>query len=138
VRQAGFDCLYVPDAQIVHHGGGSSDSARSMFSTVMTRESVFRFLKFHRGRSIAWCYRAAMGISSLIRLPLIALVNGAKRLAGKKISTGSFRKWIAILRWSVGLESWAAKKSGGNETGLPAQSVSKNCSLASSGTGDCR
>ena len=138
VRQAGFDCLYVPDAQIVHHGGGSSHSARSMFSNVMTRESVFRFLKFHRGRSIAWGYRAAMGISSLIRLPLIAVLNGGKKLAGKKTLKGSFRKWIAILRWSVGLESWAAKKSGGNETSLPAQSVSKNCSLASSGTGDCR
>ena len=84
VRQAGFDCLYMPDAQIVHHGGGSSNSARGMFSTVMTRESVFRFLKFHRGCTIAWCYRAAMGVSSLIRLPIIAVVNGAKRLAGKK------------------------------------------------------
>jgi GT2 family glycosyltransferase len=113
VRQAGFDCLYVPDAQIVHHGGGSSNSARTMFSTVMTRESVFRFLKFHRGRSIAWCYRLAMGVSSLIRLPLIAVANGAKKLAGKKNSKGSFRKWFAILRWSVGLESWAAKQSSG-------------------------
>jgi GT2 family glycosyltransferase len=138
VRQAGFDCLFVPDAQIVHHGCGSSGSARSMFSNVMTRESVFRFLQFHRGRFVACCYRAAMGISSLFRLPLIAMVNGAKRLAGKKSGAGSFRKWVAILRWSVGLESWAGKKSGGNEPGLPAQGVSKNCSLASSGTGDCR
>jgi GT2 family glycosyltransferase len=113
VRQAGFDCLYVPDAQIVHHGGGSSNSARSMFSAVMTRESVFRFLKFHRGRATAWGYRVAMGVSSLIRLPLILVVNVAKRLVGKENSKGSFRKWIAILRWSVGLESWAAKKSGG-------------------------
>jgi len=113
VRQAGFDCLFVPDAQIVHHGGGSSASARSMFSNVMTRESVFRFLKLHRGRPVAWGYRAAMGISSLIRLPLIAVLNGAKKLTSKKPRKGSFRKWIAILRWSVGLESWAKKKSGG-------------------------
>jgi hypothetical protein len=138
VRQAGFDCMYVPDAQIVHHGGGSSNSARNMFSNVMTRESVFRFLKFHRGRPVAWCYRAAMGISSLVRLPLIVTVNGTRRLVEKKIRQGSFRKWIAILRWSIGLESWAAKKSGGNETSLPTPSVSKNCSLASSDAGDCR
>ena len=113
VRQAGFDCLYVPDALIVHHGGGSSGSARSMFSNVMIRESVSRFLKFHRGRSVALFYRAAMGISSLIRLPLIAVLNAAKGIAGKKANKGSFHKWIAILRWSVGLESWAAKKTGG-------------------------
>jgi hypothetical protein len=138
VRQAGFDCLFVPDAQIVHHGGGSSASARSMFSNVMTRESVFRFLKLHRGRPVAWGYRAAMGISSLIRLPLIAVLNGVKKLAGKRNRQGSFRKWIAILRWSVGLESWAAKKSGGNETSLSTQSATTPCSLASSGTGDSR
>jgi N-acetylglucosaminyl-diphospho-decaprenol L-rhamnosyltransferase len=111
VREAGFDCRYVPGAQITHHGGGSSRSARSMFSIVMTRESIFRFLRFHRGQSVAWLYRAAMGISSLIRLPLIATSIGAKRLAGKKINGDSFHKWIFILRWSAGLESWA-KKSG--------------------------
>lgn len=117
VREAGFDCLYVPDAQIIHHGGGSSNSARSMFSTVMTRQSIFRFLKRHRGRFVAGCYRAAMGISSLIRLPLIAVANSAKRLVRKKIIVGSFSKWIFILRWSVGLESWAAKKSGTVKSG---------------------
>jgi hypothetical protein len=84
-----------------------------MFSIVMTRESVFRFLKFHRGRFRASCYRIAMGVSSLIRLPLIAAAGGAGKLAGKKNTAGSFRKWIAILRWSVGLESWTARKSGG-------------------------
>lgn len=114
VQEAGFNCLYVPDAQIVHHGGGSSGLARSMFSTVMTRESVFRFLTFHRGKPVAWLYRAAMGISSTIRLPLIAAMNG---VTGKKIcSNGSFRKWIYILRWSLGLESWAAKKSGDDKS----------------------
>jgi hypothetical protein len=114
VRKAGFNCLYVPEAQIVHHGGGSSALARSMFSTVMTRESVYRCLRFHRGRFVSWGYRAAMGISSLIRLPLIAAVNGA---AGKEIrGNASFRKWVFILRWSVGFESWAAKKSGDDKS----------------------
>ena len=81
-RPAWIACM--SGCAIVHHGGGSSDSARSMFSTVMTRESGFRFLKFHRGRFIAWGYRAAMGITSLIRLPLIAVVNGAIGLPAKK------------------------------------------------------
>jgi GT2 family glycosyltransferase len=117
VQKAGFDCLYVPDTQIVHHGGGSSSLARSMFSTVMLRESIFRFLKFHRGWIAAWRYRVAIGISSLFRLPLIAAVSSA---AGKKIrSDGSFRKWIFILRWSIGLESWAAKKSGDDKSVKP-------------------
>lgn len=113
LRKAGFDCLYVPDTQIVHHGGGSSSSARSMFSTVMARESIFRFLTFHRGRAAAWRYRIAVGITSLVRVPLIAAGNCMK---GKKALDGSFRKWIFVLRWSLGLESWASKKSGRDES----------------------
>jgi GT2 family glycosyltransferase len=111
VRQAGFNCVYVSGAQIVHHGGGSSASAPKTFSVVMTRESVSRFLKFHRGSFAAMCYRAALGISALIRIPLIAVVNVVKVIVGKSVKKGSVRKWIAILRWSLGLESWAAKKS---------------------------
>lgn len=115
VRQAGFDCLYVPDAQIVHHGGGSSNSAPRTFAVVMTRESVSRFLKIHRGSFTAVCYRTAQGISALVRIPLVALLAGGKKLLDKPVKKGSIRKWFAIFKWSIGLESWAAKKSSGTE-----------------------
>jgi GT2 family glycosyltransferase len=112
VRQTGFDCLYVPDAQIVHHGGGSSNSAPRTFAVVMTRESVSRFLKIHRGSFTAVCYRAAQGISALVRIPLVALLTGGKKLLGKPVKKGSIRKWFVIFKWSIGLESWASKKTG--------------------------
>jgi GT2 family glycosyltransferase len=112
VRQIGFQNLYVPQARVMHHGGGSSATARSMFSVVMMRESVFKFLNFHRGRFAALSYRVALGLSALIRVPLLAAMVALPSPSPATRRT-SIRKWIAILRWSVGLESWASKKSGG-------------------------
>jgi GT2 family glycosyltransferase len=125
VRLAGFDCLFVPDAQIVHHGGGSSNSAPKTFAVVMTRESISRFLKIHQGSFTAICYRAVQGISALVRIPLIALLAGGKKLLGKPIKKGSIRKWFAIFKWSIGLESWAAKKSNGTERTLNKTNLAK-------------
>jgi len=129
VRQAGFDCLYAPTAQITHHGGGSSNSARSMFSVVMTRESVSRFLKFNRGALAAAGYRLAMVLSALVRLPLVICIWAAKKVAGRSASFASIKKWFAILRWSLGLESWAVKKSGGQSQQTALGKVSRTFSL---------
>lgn len=113
VKQAGFDRLYEPAATITHHGGGSSNSARSMFSVVMTRESVCRFFRLNHGPAAAFGYRATTGLAALVRLPIVTGVWLVKKMSGDK-NYGAVKKWIAILRWSLGLEAWAAKK-----TGLP-------------------
>ena len=111
-RRAGWQCLYVPDAVIVHHGGGSSSAGRSSFSVVMMRESVCRLLRFHRGAGVALAYRLALGAAAIVRLPLTSIVAVARRLRGRPNAAASLRKWFAILRWSLGLEAWAAAKSG--------------------------
>lgn len=112
VRASGFQCLYAPEAQVVHHGGGSSNSARSMFSVIMMRESVSRLLTIHRGRFAAFCYRVTSGVSAIVRLPVIVAVNALKAITGHPCSPASRRKWFAILRWSIGLESWGKMSSG--------------------------
>jgi hypothetical protein len=112
VRAAGQVCLFVPEARIVHHGGGSSSSARSMFSVVMMRESVCRLFLLHRGPVAALGYRCIMAGSALLRLPLLLGKGGIQRMAGRKARSGAVRKWAAIFRWSLGLESWAASKNG--------------------------
>ena len=120
VKHAGFDRLYEPTATITHHGGGSSNSARSMFAVVMIRESVCRFFRLNHGALTAFCYRATTGLAALVRLPLVGCVAIAKQISGKK-NFGAVKKWFAILRWSLGLESWAAKK-----TGAPTEPANAN------------
>ena len=107
VGQAGFKCYYVPTAIVIHHGGGSSKQAPSAFSNVMLRESVYRFFRLHRGRSVANCFRFFIGLSALLRLPVAAVIWLRHRHVDAK---APFIKWISIFRWSLGLESWAAKQ----------------------------
>lgn len=125
-RQAGNACLFVPEAVVIHHGGGSSSSARSMFSVVMMRESVHRLLTLHRGRGVAFGYRAVLGIAALVRLPLIMGAMALRATAAGHVNQSSFRKWIAILRWSLGLERWAGQKPGVGKVSLPVDGASAN------------
>ena len=104
LRQAGGKVCHVPATSLVHFGGGSTNSAASDFSTVMMRSSVHRFMRLHRGPLSAFSYRFTTALTALGRLTLI----GPLRLFGDRVvrhGAGSVRKWVAILRWSLGLET---------------------------------
>ena len=104
IKQAGFRSYYVPETSIIHHGGGSTQQSVSNFSTVMMRESVFRFLSTNRGVASAILYRAAMVATSFVRMLLIIPLLAVSDNQVVRHGTGSLRKWKAILRWSCGLE----------------------------------
>jgi GT2 family glycosyltransferase len=106
VHQAGFKCYFLPTAEIIHHGGGSSKSARSNFSNVMMRESIYRFMLVRRGRLSAALFRVSLCVAALFRLPFAAMFSlwgGQQSVA----TTASVKKWLSILRWSLGMERWA-------------------------------
>ena len=101
LRQAGGRVCHVSATSLVHFGGGSTNSAASDFSTVMMRASVHRFMRIHRGPASALGYRLTTTLSALVRLVLI----GPLLLFGNRVvrhGTGSWRKWTAVLRWSLG------------------------------------
>jgi GT2 family glycosyltransferase len=101
LRKAGGRVYHVPDTSLVHFGGGSTAQAASNFSTVMMRDSVYKFIRFNRSLPSALAYRFSMTVTALVRLALMAPLM----LFGRRIvrhGSGSWRKWGAILRWSVG------------------------------------
>jgi GT2 family glycosyltransferase len=109
VHQAGFKRYFLPAATLIHHGGGSSKSARSNFSTIMMRESIYHFMRVRRGRCSAAMFRLSQGFAALFRLPFAAVFSlwrGRQAVA----TTASVKKWFSILRWSLGLERWARYK----------------------------
>jgi hypothetical protein len=110
IRQAGHKIYYVPDASLVHHGGASSSQSRSQFSNVMMKESVRLFFLKTKGRAHGRVYRAAMMLSALCRLLLVAVAAPFQWLRGQGARTGSSaRKWAAILAWSLGAQTWVKK-----------------------------
>ncbi|MGC3956811.1 MAG: glycosyltransferase family 2 protein [Verrucomicrobiota bacterium] len=107
-QQLGFTNYYVGTAVIVHHGGGSSQQARSNFANVMVFESNSRFLKKWRGNIYSRCYRWMMGAAALVRFlilvilsPVLLVVKGVARWKS------ACSKWLAIFRWGVGWGRWS-------------------------------
>ena len=106
IARSGRVVYYVPETTIVHFGGGSSDQAKSNFSNVMMKESVYRYLRLNRGFATAFAYRVAMASSSTIRLLLILILLPVSQGKVVRHGVGSVQKWFSILRWGLGLESW--------------------------------
>ena len=111
VTQHGLRCYYVPGAVVVHYGGAStSQSPISEFSTVMMLESRSRY--FARTSSVAHArrFRAAICVSSIMRLTVLALLAPFYLLGGRRTQIAvATRKWMAKLRWSMGLVPWARR-----------------------------
>ncbi len=108
-RRSGWKNYYVPEASVIHFGGSSSKQAASHFSSVMTRESIWRFLRKTRGNFYGLGYRCSMLISALCRLGLLGIMFPIQMLRCRRPAwTASFGKWRAILWWSLRGEGWSA------------------------------
>jgi GT2 family glycosyltransferase len=108
VARAGFEIYHAPEAVVVHHGGVSSGSQFSKFSTIMIREALNVYFVLNHGLSAAYQYRVLMGVSAFFRLTTLALccIFTAFKDNNSKVSAA---KWWAILRWVFGGENWARK-----------------------------
>jgi GT2 family glycosyltransferase len=104
-HEARWKCCYVSVAVVIHHGGKSTNPE---MGSVLMRESLLRFLFRTRGKLYGEAYRAATGFAAAMRLFLLTvlflLTFGLYRQQSVR---NSFRKWTKVLRWSLGLESWA-------------------------------
>jgi GT2 family glycosyltransferase len=106
IKQAGYMNYYLPDASIIHFGGGSTEKSPSDFSVVMMRESVWRMMRKTRGNGYGFAYRVSTMISSIGRLIALMAVFPLHLIRrGGQSWNGSFRKWRAILTWSLGLKN---------------------------------
>lgn len=113
VKKSGWLNYYVAQAQVIHHGGQSSASHTDrQFASVQMRESLFIFMHRHRGIGYARLFKIVMGVVAIGRLILVAMVIGVVRPSLRKQSLSlTFAKWSRVLRWAVGLESWAKRTS---------------------------
>jgi GT2 family glycosyltransferase len=105
----GLRNYYVPRAELVHHGGRSSDGQKSMFSAVMMAESGWRYFRKHHGAVVAALFRCSLGVKASSRTCLLALTYVLVRSRTERKRIGSiFRKWVRVFRWASGGERWVA------------------------------
>jgi GT2 family glycosyltransferase len=109
IKSAGWKIYYCGNAEVIHHAGSSStQKAESHFSTVMMKESVWKFLVVNRGAVYAWTYRVTTAVAATGRLLVLSMVCllpvGSKN---RFQAWRGIRKWVKVWRWCVGLEGWA-------------------------------
>jgi len=109
-RRLGFANYYIGEAVIVHHGGGSSQQARSNFSNIMMVQSISQFLKTSRGRVYSGVYRLAQCGAAMTRIALLLLFSPVLLVrSGASSWRTSCSKWLAIFNWGLGLSRWTGK-----------------------------
>jgi hypothetical protein len=105
----GLKVYFHPQAEIIHHGGGSSDGKFSNFSTVFMRQSIHAFIQEHQGSSAALLYRFSMALSAFMRMTALSVSQVFSPACKRSKNKSSLRKWTAILRWSIGMEKWTER-----------------------------
>jgi GT2 family glycosyltransferase len=107
---ANYRNYYVPDVEIIHYGGGSTQNEKSSFSYIMMREAIYRQLRKINGPLYGLAYRLAMCVLAFVRLTSLALFLPVWLLRRQKSSwEKSINKWVNIFRWGVGLEKVAVE-----------------------------
>ncbi len=105
-HQTGFHNYYVGTAEIIHHGGGSSKKEVSNFSTIMMRKSVCLMLEKSHGKTYSRRYRLTQTAVALCRLILLAFLRPVYHARANMVEWRCMSsKWMAVLRWGLGLEN---------------------------------
>lgn len=110
VSALGLTIRYAPDARVTHHGGGSSSKEFNRFPTIMIREAHRVYMRLNHGLAATFAYRFLMGASAIARCTLLAALIPASGSASRTLRMVAFRKWWSVLRWSLGMETWASEK----------------------------
>ena len=105
LHYAGLEVIHVPNAEVVHHGSGSSSQQVTHFSTVLIRSTNFIYMKVNHGAVTARCYWLLQIVSAIIRLlvaaPFAALLPPCRLRAVARRTT---LKWWYILQWALGID----------------------------------
>lgn len=107
IQHAGLKIYHVPQAPVVHHGGGCSRTQFSKFSVVMVHEALRVYLLANYGRLHTWLYCLLMVISSGLRILALLVAWLPSRGETRRTRQLALMKWRTVMRWSLGMEPWA-------------------------------
>lgn len=94
--RAGWDIVYNPDVEILHHGAASTAHMSEWKAIEMTRGHIL-FLRFTRGRFVAWIGTLLMTIRDIVRLPYY----GVKTVANGFRWSDAAKPWRARLKFEM-------------------------------------
>jgi N-acetylglucosaminyl-diphospho-decaprenol L-rhamnosyltransferase len=106
VRALGLCNYYVGKAKVIHHGGQSSNRVNiSNWSIIMRFKAVHKFCVNRQGSLYGLLFRATLGAAALLRIVVLSLAKPfAANDLRKQYIKKSTSKWLAVLKWSYGVD----------------------------------
>ena len=92
--QAGYSNYYLGEAQIVHHGGKSSNP---QWATQMKWKAILKFCKKHYGSIYALSFRGVLSLAAMMRV-IAVVVHRFGRLKAGSVREDALIKWTLILK----------------------------------------
>jgi N-acetylglucosaminyl-diphospho-decaprenol L-rhamnosyltransferase len=102
-HRLGLRNYHVPAAEVIHHGGGSSRTQVSQFSTVMMRVANETYMRLNHGRTTAALYRLLQAVSAAVRLAFTLPGCILPGTAWQARARTSATRWWYVLKWAFGL-----------------------------------
>ena len=103
IGKAGYQIMYLPDCQIIHHGGKSSAQQTPYFVNLQQKEGIAHFFLSTHGWAHYFGYRASISLVALTRLVLVAALVLLGPLVPRKLNGRVLMgKWFAVFRWAIG------------------------------------
>ena len=102
IRGLGLKNYHIPEAVVVHHGGGSSSLQFSQFSTLMMRVADETYMKLNLGSGAAILYRFLQMFSAMARIQILLPIFIISNTSRKKRIRDSMKKWFHIFLWCIG------------------------------------
>lgn len=113
IKNKGLKVCYTNICEMIHFSGSSSSQQkRSYFSSVLQRESVFKYFQLTENNFVAFLYRMLWLIISIFRLFCLLLLKFPSILLNRKDNIKINKlviKYYKILLWSLGFERWSKK-----------------------------
>lgn len=91
----GFVNYFVPEGEIVHYGGTSSNPRRAV---LMKWRSILKYVEKHRGYSYLLAFRAVMTCGALARLAVLITLMVVRGGARRNATRETLIKWWLILK----------------------------------------
>jgi GT2 family glycosyltransferase len=108
VRQQGYECWYVPAAEIVHFGGQSTKSRRYDFELEGLKGGIYFVSKFY-----PWMYPLYRGVFGLLAVglqivaPMLLLSVQSK---ADMLARGAFYRNVLKLAWGFRIGQYVPRK----------------------------
>jgi len=110
LRKLGYKIYYMGNLEMIHHRAAlSKKKSKRYFSSILQKESRYKYMILYYGSIGATIYKLLWVISGLIRVSILSpavIITFIAGLSSKDLMILALEKHFRIICWGIGFEKW--------------------------------